>query len=127
MAKTEGEEEEGGNKATRAEAEVPGAKRPGVPPQCFRIYPASGVQQGSAGLSPAASAGFPRLLETTGTRGEGGRRQPAPCGTAATPGLTPLMPRGVPGAEAGAEPGGRVRGAAAGTVDLTMQPRAGCR
>lgn len=64
------------------------------------------------GLSPITSAGSPRPLETTGTHAEGRRRQPAPRSTAAAPDPAPLTPRGIPGAEAGAEPGGMVRGAA---------------
>lgn len=111
VAKTGGEEEEG-NKVTGDGAGVPAAKRPGVPPQCFQIRPASGVQEGSAGLSPITSAGSPRLLETTGTHGEGRRPWLAPHSTGAIPELAPVGPRGTPGAEARADPSGAVRGAA---------------
>lgn len=110
--KTGVKEEEEGGKAMGDGARVPGAKRPGLPPQRFRIHPAPGIQEGSVGLSPITSARSPRPLETTGTHAEGRRWQPAPRSTAAAPDPAPLTPRGIPGAEAGAEPGGMVRGAA---------------
>lgn len=104
----------------------PGAKRPGLPPQRSGSAPRRASRRAQrVCLSPITSAGSPRPLETTGTHGEGGRWQPAPHSTTATPDPASLATRAVPGVRAGAEPSGTGRGATTGTLNLTAPPRIG--